>query len=146
MDENLKDNKIINSNKPLIAGILLIIAGLLGIYTWASTAIFDISTIDPAVLEQLQQSGVEITIEQIQDILGICSIIGVILSIFPLLGGVLSIKRKMWGFTIIMSIIGLFIIGPLLISSILSLIALILIAISKNEFQIKKSETIEEYS
>ncbi|MEE8564982.1 MAG: hypothetical protein V3S79_01205, partial [Candidatus Thermoplasmatota archaeon] len=64
------------------------------------------------------------------------------------LGGIISIKRKMWGFTIVMSIIGLFTIGPFLLSSILSLIALILIALSKKEFQLKskKDENIEEYS
>ena len=146
MDIKSEDNEIINTYKPMIAGILLLIAGLLGIYTWGSTAVFDINTIDSTVIEQFQQSGVEITIEQIQDILGICSIIGIILSIFPLLGGILSIKRKMWGFTIIMSIIGLFTIGPFLLSSILSFIALILIALSKNEFQFKKDEIIEEYS
>ena len=146
MDIKSEDNEIINTYKSMIAGILLLIAGLLGIYTWGSTAVFDISTIDSTVIEQFQQSGVEITIEQIQDILGICAIIGIILSIFPLLGGILSIKRKMWGFTIIMSIIGLFTIGPFLLSSILSFIALILIALSKNEFQFKKDEIIEEYS
>ena len=141
------EDKINNiSYKPIIAGILLLIAGLIGIYTWASTAFFDISAIDPAVIEQLQQSGVDITIEQIQEILGICAIIGIILSIFPLLGGILSIKRKMWIFTIVMCIIGLFTIGPMLLSSILSFIALILVVLSKDEFQIKKDEIIEEYS
>jgi hypothetical protein len=148
MDIKSENDELIKTNKPLIAGILLLIAGLLGIYTWATTAIFDISTIDPSVIEQFQQSGVDITIEQIQDMLGICAIIGIILSIFPFLGGILSIKRKMWGFTIVMCIIGLFTIGPFLLSSILSLIALILIALSKNEFQLKlnKNEVIEEYS
>ena len=145
---DIKSEEKVNniSYKPIIAGILLLIAGLMGIYTWASTALFDISAVDPVVIEQLQQSGVDITIEQIQEILGICAIIGIILSIFPLLGGILSIKRKMWGFTIFMCIIGLFTIGPLLLSSILSFIALILVVLSKNEFQIKKDENIEEYS
>ena len=145
MDDISLENKNIKSYKPLIAGIFLIIAGVLGIYTWVSTSLFDISTIDPAIFEQ---TGVEITIEQLQEILGICSIIGVIISIFPILGGILSIKRKMWGFTIVMSIIGLFTIGPVLVSSILSMIALILIALSKNEFQLinDKDLDIEEYS
>jgi len=138
--ESNNDN---NSYKPMIAGILLLIAGLLGIYTWISASFFNI---DPTIIEQ---SGVEITIEQIEAILGVCTIIGIILSIFPILGGILSIKRKMWGFCIVMSIIGLFTIGPFLISSIISLIGLILIALSKNEFNIsaeKKISIDEEYS
>jgi hypothetical protein len=148
MENESADNEIINSYKPIIAGILLLIAGLLGIYTWISTAIFDISTIDPTIIEQLRQSGVEITIEQMQNILGVCAIIGIIISIFPILGGITSIKRKMWGITIVMSIIGLFTIGPFLLSSLLSLIALILIILSKKEFQLisKNNEIIEEYS
>ena len=148
MDTKSENNEVINSFKPVIAGILLLIAGLLGIYTWTSTEFFDVNTIDPSIIEQLQQSGVEITIEQIVAFLGVCAIIGIIISIFPILGGIISIKRKMWGFTIVMSIIGLFTIGPFLLSSILSLIALILIALSKKEFQLKskKDENIEEYS
>ena len=146
MDQEFEYSDIKISYKPIIAGIILIIAGLLGIYTWATTAIFDINTMDPTIIEQLEQSGVEIN--QIQELLGVCSIIGIILSIFPILGGILSLKRKNWGIVIVLSIIGLFTIGPVLLSSILSLIALILVALSKNEFQsnIKKDEIIEEYT
>jgi hypothetical protein len=145
MENSSIENVNVKSYKPIISGILLLIVGLLGIYTWTSTAFFDISTIDTTIFEQ---SGVEMTMEQIQEIIGICAIIGVIISIFPLLGGILSIKRKMWGFCIVMSILGLFTIGPFLLSSILSFIALILIVISKNEFQlkIKNDVNIEEYS
>jgi uncharacterized membrane protein len=148
MDQEFEDNDIKTSYKPIIAGIILIIAGLLGIYTWSTTAIFDINTMDPIIIEQLEQSGVEITIEQIQEIIGVCSIIGIILSIFPVLGGILSLKRLNWGIVIVLSIIGLFTVGPLFISSILSLIALILVALSKNEFQskFKNDEIIEEYT
>ena len=148
MDQEFENNEVSISYKPMIAGIILIIAGILGIYTWATTAIFDINTMDPSIIEQLQQSGVDITLEQIQEFLGICSIIGIILSIFPILGGILSLKRLNWGIVIVMSIIGLFTIGPVLISSILSLIALIFVALSKKEFQskIKKEEIIEEYT
>ena len=148
MDQEFENKEVSISYKPMIAGILLIIAGLLGIYTWATTAVFDISTMDPSIIEQLEQSGVDITLEQIQEFLGICSIIGIILSIFPILGGILSLKRLNWGIVIVMSIIGLFTIGPVLISSILSLIALILVALSKKEFhsKIKKDQIIEEYT
>jgi lysylphosphatidylglycerol synthetase-like protein (DUF2156 family) len=146
METKSGENEVINSYKPMVAGILLLIAGLLGIYTWISAAFF---YIDPTIIESLQQGGIEITMEQIEAILGICSIIGFVVSIFPLLGGILSIKRKMWGFCIVMSIIGLFAIGPLMISSILSFISLILIALSKNEFHLKIDKEItidDEYS
>ncbi|MFE3846122.1 hypothetical protein ACFL1L_04610 [Thermoplasmatota archaeon] len=137
------NNKDINSYKPIIAGILLLIAGILGMYTWISASFYNI---DPTIIEQ---SGIDITIEQIESILGVCTVIGFIVSIFPILGGILSFKRKSWSFCIVLSILGLFTIGPFLISSILAFIGLILIAISKNEFKANVDKQIskdEEYS
>ena len=139
-ESNNNDNR---SYKPIIAGILLLIAGILGMYTWISASFFNI---DPTIIEQ---SGIDITIEQIESILGVCTVIGFIVSIFPILGGILSFKRKSWGFCIVLSILGLFTIGPFLISSILAFIGLILIAISKNEFKANVDKQIskdEEYS
>lgn len=148
MDDEQMDNVLPVSYKPMIAGILLILAGLIGLITWVSSLLIDVNTIDPSILEQLQQSGIEITVEQIETFLSICATIGIILSIFPLLGGVLALKRKMWGIAIVMSIIGLFTVGPIFASSILALVGLILIAISKNEFQHKSDNEppIDEYS
>jgi len=142
-ESNNNDNR---SYKPIIAGILLLIAGILGMYTWISASFFNI---DPTIIDSLKQSGVDITIEQIESILGVCAVIGFIVSIFPILGGILSFKRKSWGFCIVLSILGLFTIGPFLISSILAFIGLILIAISKNEFKANVDKQIskdEEYS
>ena len=135
------DNNLIN-NKPLIAGILLIIAGLLGIYIWISAPFFDSSVIE----ESLRQSGADISIEQFESILNTCTTIGLIISIFPILGGIFSIQRKNWSFCIVLAIIGLFTIGPFFISSLLSLIGLILIIISKNQFGVNiVVNDIDEY-
>ena len=139
MDNDLKIN-----NKPLIAGILLVIAGLLGIFIWV-TASF---TIDSSAIEPLlKQSGADISLEQFEYILNICTTIGLIISIFPILGGLFSIQRKNWSFCIVMAVIGLFTIGPLFISSLLSLIGLILIILSKNEFGVNNVvDDLDEYS
>lgn len=62
--------------------------------------------------------------------------IGCILSIFPILAGILSIKRKLWMIAFIGSIIGLFtILTPLIESGILASIGFILVVISKKDFQ-----------
>ena len=142
------DNVSQKSYKPMIAGILLILAGIIGLITWVSSLLIDVNTIDPSIIEQLQQSGMQITVEQIETFISICATIGIILSIFPLLSGILALKRKMWGIVIVMSIIGLFTVGPFFTSSILALAGLILIAISKNEFQHKSENLppIDEYS
>jgi hypothetical protein len=129
-------------SKPLIAGILLIIAGIMAILTWLLAFSVDISTI----LDQsmFQEQNITITTEQLQSMVSICASIGVILSIFPLLGGILSIQKKLWGGALAGSIIGLFTIGPLFLSSLLSLISLILLIMAREQFQTKDT-SIDEY-
>jgi len=115
---------------PLIAGILFILAGLSGLFTWASAL-----AIDPSMIQGLLPPDSPITAEQLQSILMVCGAIGCILSIFTLAGGIVALKRKAWGLAVIGGILGLFVIGPLFMGSILSLIGLILVIISKNQFQ-----------
>jgi len=122
-------NKI---SKPLIAGILLMIAGVLALISWISVITMDVSMIDMSVLQELNPT---ITLEQIQEILVICGTIGCILAIISILGGILALKRKLWGIALAGGIVGLFTIGPIFASSILALIGLILVATSKKEFQ-----------
>lgn len=104
---------------PLAAGILLIIAGILGLVDWV--LIFLLGTLAAFI-------------PLLGSILLICGIIGITFSVLALLGGIMAVQRKMWGLALVGSILGLFIIGPYGISSLLSLIALILIAISHREF------------
>jgi hypothetical protein len=118
------------SSKPLIAGILLIIAGLLGLFTWASALALDIS-----MIQNVLPAESPITAEQLKSFLSTCGIIGAALSILTLAGGIVAIKRKAWGLAIIGGILGLFTIGPMLLGSVISLIGLILVAISRKDFQ-----------
>jgi len=137
----IEKNKPDQDSKPLIAGILLIIASILAILTWIAVFSIDFSILDFSMLET---QNVTITPEQLQSMLSICATIGIILSIFPLLGGILSIQRKLWGGALAGSIIGLFTIGPVFLSSILSLISLILLVMAKQQFQVQ-DKPIDEY-
>jgi hypothetical protein len=65
--------------------------------------------------------------EYITDILLICGVILMLLGIISLLGGILAMVRKAWG-------IGL-LAGILTLPTLLGLIGLILVAISKDEFK-----------
>ena len=95
---------------PLIAGMLLILSGVLAIIVW----------IQFFYKESLIPYG----------------IIGCILAIFPIIAGMLSIKRKLWKIAFIGASIGLFtILTPLIISGILASIGFILIVISKKDFE-----------
>ena len=120
------------SPKPFIAGILLIIDGLIAIVSWIFVITTDVSTMDISILQEFNPN---ITTEQIQDFLVICGTVGCVLSIFPILGGIVALKRKFWILALIGSIVGLFTIGPFLASSVMSLVGLIMIALSRKEFQ-----------
>jgi hypothetical protein len=131
-----------SSNKisiSLIAGIFLIIAGVLAIMFWIQFFTLDASTLESIIdTSQLEQLNVDLTSDQIIDLLNTCAIVGIIISIFPILGGVLAIKKKLWGIALVGSIIGLFSLGMLLTSSGLSLISLILLIVSRKEFEFNK--------
>ena len=133
LKNELSNNK---SSKPTIAGILLILSGILSLIMWITVIFLDISILESAVdPSQFRDIDPNFTIEKLKEIITICGTIASILSVFPILGGILSIKRKMWGIAVAGSIIGLFTIGIVFISSILSFIGLILIVMSRNEFK-----------
>ena len=123
----------LSNNRPMlhIAGLLLIIAGALAIITWISVIATDVAMIDTSLFQRIDSS---ITAEKVKDFYVICGTIGCILSAFPILGGIVTLKRKFKGLALTGSIIGLFLIGPVFITSILSLIGLILILKTKKEF------------
>jgi magnesium-transporting ATPase (P-type) len=116
-------------SKPLIAGILLIIAGVLGIITWFTVFSFDVSLLDPSMFPET------VSMEDIEMMLSVCATVGIVLSVFPILSGILAFKRKLWGITLFGAFLGLFTIGPFVLSSILSLVGLILIGVSKQDFK-----------
>ncbi len=122
---------------PTIAGILLILAGVIALLSWISATIaIDISTIESAgILSLFQETDPTITAEQAKELLTVCGIIGCILSVFPILGGILSLKRKMWRIALAGGILGLLTIFTAIIPGILCSIGLILIAMSKQEFR-----------
>src|SRR3989304_5163786 len=73
--------------------------------------------------------------EGLAAIIVVCGAIGIIFGLIALIGGVMALQRKKWSLALIGSILGLFTIGFVVFeASILSLVALILLAISKNEF------------
>ena len=128
------------SSKPLIAGIFLIIAGSLSILMWLSLAAIDVSFIETFILPELgsmapEYESIVLSAEAIKELFVICGTVGFFLSVFAILGGIMSVRRRMWGFALAGAILGLFTIG-FFASSILSLIALILLVMSKKEFQL----------
>jgi hypothetical protein len=144
-NENIKNNYGINlpynqsQNKnqiPLFAGILLIIAGILAFLFWSQFFSIDVATLESLIdISQFEQINPSISAEQIVGLLNTCAIIGCIIGVFSILGGVLSLKRKLWAIALVCSVISLFSLGIFLLSSILSFVAMILLIISRKEFQ-----------
>ena len=129
-------------SKPMIAGILLITVGILASFLWILSFTVDIATIESTIdLSQLQELDPTITPEKIKEFLVICGTIGLVIAIFSVLAGVLALKRKFWRIAIAggipQVILGFFtpVYSLLFVVTILTLIALILIAFSKKEFQ-----------
>ncbi len=115
------------TNKSLAAGVLLIIGAVIAILN----AIFNIVIVSSTVSLPEGYTGYSEAVE----FLRVCLLIDIVLAVIAIFGGVMAVKRKAWGVALTGSILGLFTLGPLFISSILSLIALILIAVSKEEFR-----------
>ncbi len=118
------------SNKPLIAGVLMIIVFILAVVAAGQIFFLDMDAVN---LEELEGRE-EFSVELVETIMNVCGAIILILGVFLLIGGFLAIKRIHWGVALAASIAGVFTIGPLFIGSVLSLVALVLIFMSKDEF------------
>ena len=114
---------------PVIGGALLLVAGILGLFTGGVLLAID--------LDELDEWGVDVAgvTDTIEDILAVCGTIIIILSLVTALGGVFGVLRKHWGIAVVGGVLGLFVIGPMALGSILALIGLILIAVSRKEFE-----------
>jgi hypothetical protein len=142
----------VNSKKsyPLIAGILLIISSALAFLTGIvlifyglmisgmSNLITSNESYMPSTIPGYNASDLGLSFDFMQTFFYICAIVIIVLALFALLGGIMSIRKKMWGLALAGSILGLFTIGPLFLSSILALIALIFIVISRDQFEKKQ--------
>ena len=113
------------TNKPVIASFLLLATGVLGIFT----AVILVSSNGSVVsyLESIMSyfSTVDIVVP---------SVVLVVFSAFAFAGSVTAFKRRYFIFTVICTVLGIFSIG-LFIGSILAIAALILLILSRDEFE-----------
>ena len=128
-----KENK--TSPKIIIAGVLLIIAGVLSIIM----LIFLNATLssNPGQfinISQFTEIDPNITLDNVIGLMNICLSISMVISIFPILGGILCFRKKLWGICLNCAIIGIFTIWPVIIPGILSIIAIVLLYLSRKEF------------
>jgi len=123
------------SSMPRVAGILLIISGIIAFIFWVPAIVQPDTYMSMMNMSQIQEAYPDMSVEQFKDLFVFCSTIPVVLAIFPILGGILSLKKKLRGLALVGGILGIFTLGFLVVSPILSIIGIILIVMSKKEFQ-----------
>ncbi|MBU0685471.1 MAG: hypothetical protein ABIE25_06815 [Thermoplasmatota archaeon] len=114
----------------LVGGILILIAGIMGLVLGAVFIVAS-NSVDTLADWGVDVAGVG---DILSDILLVCGIIVIILSLVVVLGGFFGITRKHWGLAIVGGVLGLFLIGPYMLASLFALIGLILVAVSKKDF------------
>jgi len=112
----------------LIGGILILIAGLMGLALGGIMIAIDV--------DQLADYGVDVAGigDMIEDILTVCGAIFIVLGLIAVVGGFFGVMRKHWGIVILGGVLGLFVLGPYMLGSLFALIGLILVAVSKKDF------------
>ena len=123
-------------SKSIVAGILLIIAGMISI-----VALVPYLTIDDAAIDDLRENDDDFnkyaenkTNEEIKNEYVSSGTMGIIISFFPILGGIFALVKKGWLISLVGGLIGI-LFSAVVISIILALIAFLLIIFSKKEFQ-----------
>jgi lysylphosphatidylglycerol synthetase-like protein (DUF2156 family) len=123
------------SPKIMIAGVLLIITGALSIIILILLNAMISSNPEQFIdISQFTEISPEITIEGVLGLMNVCLSIAMVISIFPILGGILCFRKKLWGICLTCAIIGIFTAFPAIIPGILSVIAAVLLYLSRKEF------------
>ena len=124
--EGQEVKKVEQTWKPMVGGVLALIAGIIGCISGLVIAVF--GGVAGGILSVIglgELGGIVIAVGVIVLILGIIAIVG----------GVNAMRRKSWGLALAGSICALFCPGPLAIPTILGILAIIFVAIGKGEFR-----------
>jgi len=126
------------SKPPVIAGIILIIAGLFFVLALTPSLTIDNKTIDELREndEQFRNQAQNMTNEEIKNDYFNNGIIGLLYAVFLLFGGVLALLKKGWLVSLFCGIVGIIFSGIFIVIA-LSLIAFIILIFARKEFQKK---------
>lgn len=115
---------------PTAAGILLILAGIQALVMGILVAFVGSALMGSDFSYYGDVSGYGF-----EGLFLVCGVLLLVFGILAMVGGIFAVQRKSWGFALMGAIFGLFTIGFLFTGSILSLVALILLAVSREEFR-----------
>ncbi len=126
-DERMNSQKrdpLKNIEKPLVAGIMMIIVFVIALI--AGGSIF--------YLGEDIVGGADEWMPDEHSPIGVCGVFMLIFGTSLLIGAVCAIKRVYWGVALAGSLLGIFTIGPYYLGSILSTVAFLLLVMSKDVF------------
>ena len=136
MDEPSSAHQKPKSSRPLIAGILLILASV------SSFAIWFLILRDTSVILRSYANNSEFSYNTFSASLNLLITIEIIFTFLTLIGGIFAIRRKTWSIAVFGSVVGLFTLGLSIsiipTATVFSLIALTILLISREEFPRKK--------
>lgn len=145
--------EIIKTSKIKIAGFILLIVGIIGLVLSVPSALADESTVqlirenNPELFDDNESIYCNLTNAEIKDMIVTQGIFGSVVSVFPVLSGVLAIKRKMWILAVVFGMIaaiGMILVLPMILGiplGFLSLIGVILIAQNRQKYNKNKKES-----
>jgi hypothetical protein len=115
--------------KPTVAGILNIINGVGGIFGCFFLLFFGLIMVNAASWGGFTEQDIEtLSIGLSATVFVVLAICSAVLGILSLIGGIFALKRKLWGLALAGSI------ASIISSSILGILAIIFLAMSKDEF------------
>jgi len=126
------------SSKPTIAGILIILAGLVAIGMGGIFLMVEEEDLEQADIKVDPQD--EITLKDLEEIAGACGALEIVFGTIAIIGGIFAVMRKYFYFALVGGVVGMIGFG-----FIFALIGVILLALSRAEFEAasdraKKSE------
>jgi len=112
----------------LIGGVFVALAGLMGLILGGLFLSIN--------LDQLSDYGIDVsgTTDWIEDVLRTCGAILIIFGLIALMGGIFGVMRKHFGLVILGAVFGLLCLGPYFLGSLFALVGLILVAVSRKDF------------
>lgn len=117
----LQDSVDARSQKPSIAAVLMVGAGI----SELMVAVRDLTMQAPATDLPIDLSG----------LLLLCGTFELVLGLIVIAGAYLAFKRGSFTLTVIATIAGMLAVGPFYIGFLMSLLALVLVALSRDEFE-----------
>jgi RNA polymerase subunit RPABC4/transcription elongation factor Spt4 len=134
---------VVTTSKPIIAGILILIAGILAIGMGIIYLSIDASDIEDAGYTPISQG--EMSLSELEEIMNVCGGLEFVFGTIAAIGGVFAMMRKYFVLALVGGVFALLGFG-FVVGSLLGLIGIILIALSRDEFgQAAKPAKNSEY-